>query len=729
MRQLGSSGARAVALLCVLGLSTPCWAISSTVPDDFPTIQAALNVAAPGDTVSVKDTAGPYHEKITFPTSGTPGAYVTLQAFPGYHPILDGTGIAGSNMVLIDTKSYVKLIGFEIRNNLKVSDGSGIRVLGSGSHIELRNNEIHDIRGSNAMGITVYGTAATSISNLLIDGNQIHDCEPARSEALTLNGNVEQFEVTNNVVRDVNNIGIDFIGGETSIQPDSTKVARNGVCRGNQVYRARSIYGGGYAGAIYVDGGKDIVIERNTVSQSDLGIEIGAENPGIVASGVIVRDNLVYHNDKVGIAFGGYAASVGRVKNCSFLNNTCYQNDTLNQGLGELWIQYAEDNVIRNNLFYSTAQNVLLYSEAGNVNNALDYNLWFADAGAGSATFVWQSTVYGSFAAYRAGSGEDANSVFVDPQLLNPAAANFHLQSASPAVNAGDPAFVAGGGETDIDGAARVSGGRVDIGADEVTCGDHVVDPGEACDDGNLTDCDGCDSNCTVSGCGNGIVCPSEQCDDGNTVNGDCCSATCQFEAPNAPCNDQDLCTINDACDGAGACRGTAAPEPVCRQPTVTGASSLLLTHNLSTLRDQLVWQWTKGAQTNLGDFGTPQNSTGYTLCLYDQSANPQPLLHATVPAGGTCGRKACWAPNASGYRYSDRGGTASGLLSLQLKAGEVGKARVSIKGKGANLPLPTLGLIPSVTVQLKNGAGVCWGATYTTPITNRSDQFKAKSD
>ena len=37
-------------------------------------------------------------------------------------------------------------------------------------------------------------------------------------------------------------------------------------------------------------------------------------------------------------------------------------------------------------------------------------------------------------------------------------------------------------------------------------CGDAVIDAGEACDDGNLVDGDGCDHVCSVSACGNGIV-------------------------------------------------------------------------------------------------------------------------------------------------------------------------------------------------------------------------------
>jgi cysteine-rich repeat protein len=31
------------------------------------------------------------------------------------------------------------------------------------------------------------------------------------------------------------------------------------------------------------------------------------------------------------------------------------------------------------------------------------------------------------------------------------------------------------------------------------TCGDGVVDAGEDCDDGNTTNRDGCESNCTVT--------------------------------------------------------------------------------------------------------------------------------------------------------------------------------------------------------------------------------------
>jgi cysteine-rich repeat protein len=692
---------------------------------DFTSVQAALDVAVAGDTVQVKQKGTPYFEKVAFPRSGNAGAgFITLEAFPGDAPVLDGTGVPGANMILVDSKSYVKVIGLEIRNDTGVTDGSGVRVLGTGDHVEIRGNDIHDIRGSNAMGITVYATEVAPISDLVIDGNTIHDCEPAPSESLTLNGNVTDFAVTDNVIRDVNNIGIDMIGGETDIQPDTTKVARNGLCAGNHVTRARSIYGGGYAGGIYVDGGRDIVVERNVVTESDLGLEIGSEHHGNVVTGVVVRDNVLYANEKAGLVFGGYASSVGRIQNCRFEGNTVYGNDTLGVGLGDLWIQYASDNVVRNNVFSSTAQNRLLASDAGNTGNTVDYNVWFAPGGAGAARFTWDGTEYVGFAAYRAATGQDAHSLFADPLLVAPGAGDAHLGAGSPAVNAGDPAFVPAPGEVDLDGQPRVNGPRVDCGADEASiCGNTVVEPGEQCDDGNVTSGDGCDANCTFTACGNGIVTTGEDCDDGNTSGGDCCGPTCLFESPGSPCDDGNPCTTTDGCN-AGVCAGAEAPSGGCQ----TAPSGLLLVKDGTPAKRSLTWRWTHGT-TSTGDFGDPvSGGTAYSLCVYERtSGTPHLLLRADAPAGGTCRGKACWQSTTTGVRYRDKDLTPNGIDQIALKSG-TGNASLLVKARRDHFPSPGLPLDqdPSVTVQLRQSGGTCWEATYAAPATrNDATQFR----
>jgi cysteine-rich repeat protein len=62
-------------------------------------------------------------------------------------------------------------------------------------------------------------------------------------------------------------------------------------------------------------------------------------------------------------------------------------------------------------------------------------------------------------------------------------------------------------------------------------CGNGSVNPGEACDDGNDLEGDGCDSNCTLSACGNGVTGGSEACDDGNVIEGDGCDSNCTVSA------------------------------------------------------------------------------------------------------------------------------------------------------------------------------------------------------
>lgn len=80
---------------------------------------------------------------------------------------------------------------------------------------------------------------------------------------------------------------------------------RSGRCANNTVWNIHSVYDGSAAG-IYVDGGSDIIVEMNEVYHSDMGIEIGAENKGQVATKMTVQKNYLHDNSKWGLAFGGY---------------------------------------------------------------------------------------------------------------------------------------------------------------------------------------------------------------------------------------------------------------------------------------------------------------------------------------------------------------------------------------------------------------------------------------
>ncbi|MSP25042.1 MAG: DUF4215 domain-containing protein [Myxococcales bacterium] len=87
----------------------------------------------------------------------------------------------------------------------------------------------------------------------------------------------------------------------------------------------------------------------------------------------------------------------------------------------------------------------------------------------------------------------------------------------------------------------------------EAICGNAIIDNGEACDDGNADDTDGCTRACKLGSdplalCGNGTVDDGEGCDDGNDADGDGCSAACQDEGKPPVCGDGAL-DSGEACD------------------------------------------------------------------------------------------------------------------------------------------------------------------------------------
>lgn len=71
-----------------------------------------------------------------------------------------------------------------------------------------------------------------------------------------------------------------------------------------------------------------------------------------------------------------------------------------------------------------------------------------------------------------------------------------------------------------------------DTGTD-TNCGDGSLDADEQCDDGaDNANNHACTAKCKLNICGDGLVCPTcdQKCDDGNVTDNDGCSASCEFE-------------------------------------------------------------------------------------------------------------------------------------------------------------------------------------------------------
>jgi hypothetical protein len=423
---------------------------------DYTTIKAGLTAAQAGDTVYVK--AGTYQETVTFGKSGTIAAPIVLCNYGTDTPVIDGNATSG-NVVTIADKSNVQIIGFEVQNAKGGDPSIGISIEGCGENIVIKNCKVHDITSANknAHGIAAYGSdGANPITNLLVEGNEIYNCKLGQSESMVLNGNVTRFQVINNTVHDNDNIGIDFIGYEGTA--GSNDQAREGVCVGNHVYNISSTtnptYGGdGCADGIYVDGGRDIVIERNIVDKCDIGIEVASEHGGKSTSNITVRSNWVSNSAQANILTGGYASGKGSATNIVIVNNTLYHGSD-----GEIGLQFNNNGVvIKNNICVARSGKEYISDwGSNNTNVTLDNNLYF---GASSSS---------------PGSWNDAHAIYADPKLIN-APTDMRVPSNSPAVDVGVSLTAELVGELDIDGNNRVNGTDIDIGAFEFQNGTAVV--------------------------------------------------------------------------------------------------------------------------------------------------------------------------------------------------------------------------------------------------------------
>lgn len=142
------------------------------------------------------------------------------------------------------------------------------------------------------------------------------------------------------------------------------------------------------------------------------------------------------------------------------------------------------------------------------------------------------------------------------PYFLLPALVAFACTAPSPSgeddpkgggASSGD-GDIAGDGDIVIgDGDGDIITGDGDVSQGPGICGDGVLSPDEACDDGGLQGGDGCAADCLsvepgficrqpgkpcdpFAKCGDGLVSFPEQCDDGGLVPDDGCSATCKTE-------------------------------------------------------------------------------------------------------------------------------------------------------------------------------------------------------
>lgn len=316
---------------------------SGSLDAPIKSIQLALDQAKPGTHIHLLP--GNYSGPFQLKHSGTSQAPIILEG--------SGSNTSLSFKPTSEHQSLLQLTGQHlIIRQLTLKDVTtdqetltpmAISIEGNASHIALDSLQITNIcnisKNGNAHGIGVYGQQ--SIRSIRITNNQLSHLVLGASEGIALNGDITNFLIADNQLSDTNNIGIDIIGFEGT--GNLTDWARNGKILNNTLSGISSKDNPAYngeqsAGGIYIDGGQQVLIEGNQISNSDIGIEVASEHKGKQAKNILIRNNSLDSNYFTGIALGGYNQDVGGITQVTLLNNNLTNNGSLMDD-GQLLLQ------------------------------------------------------------------------------------------------------------------------------------------------------------------------------------------------------------------------------------------------------------------------------------------------------------------------------------------------------------------------------------------------------
>ncbi len=454
-----------------------------TIDDPFNMIQDAIFAASAtssSDTIYLQQ--GIYDQTVNF--NEEDGIYLMSQE-SGNPATIIGNGVEDLPMVSIHNSFNIRISNIIFRDKIH-QDAKAIYATGRGNGLTITDNEFYNIGWGDdptadpeafdvvrqAHCILINGRDGTGISNVYIGRNQIHDIITGNSETITLAGNTFDFLIEDNVIEDVTNIGIDIAGHfDWAFPSELNQVlnqARSGRIRRNIVRRCRRPTPGNEPAGIYIDGGSNVIVDRNEVYDNGSGISVGCENLDKTASSVVIANNVIYNNDKFGCVFG---ANTGNIEVCTLRNNTFFNNGIQFDNSGSISIQKSTDGFIADNIVYLTSEDYYGISAFGYLveNLMIVRNQLYSPFGETPRVFT--------FSPAESSTSAIDNLPFQDPLLADVSVEtpDFHLLENSPCIDQANPFFAPLPEELDFYGNEREIQ-FVDVGASESDFTDGIVD-------------------------------------------------------------------------------------------------------------------------------------------------------------------------------------------------------------------------------------------------------------
>ncbi len=385
------------------------------VPDDYPTIQGAIDVAVDGDSVMVRP--GTYNENIVID-----GKIIKVVSTDGAESTVIDAGGAGA-AVIIKNHQYgddVVLSGFTVTNGYAYN-GGGIYLYHSSPLIE-NCRIVNNTAQGNGGGIEVRYWSSPTISNCLIEGNS----------ATYRGGGMNAYYASHPRVYDsvIRSNSANY-GGGAGMMLNCVPGFWRTVIENNTAQ-----YGGGlhsyYFGWAY---GYETIIRGNTAGQYGGGIHVDYWGDFRGRNILLVGNSAQY---------GGGLSFINKYAEMVLASSTIVDNSAeLGGGIFSAGpvLRYR---VINSIVYGNSSESVFVVPEIPDQTEL----------------------VYTDFEDGVAGEGNiDADPLFVDPEN-----GDYSLQAGSPCINAGRSTgyFVP---QVDIEGKKRIIGGEIDMGAYEYsTC-------------------------------------------------------------------------------------------------------------------------------------------------------------------------------------------------------------------------------------------------------------------